>query len=97
MGVNVNVTIPENIANYLQMKSKTEYLPMSAIVRQYLARSVVEEMVLLYYHHGYSISKIAQMTDSTIFKVMQIIKTLDEECDEDMDDILDEIENMDSS
>ena len=92
MSVNVNVTIPDNIARYLTMKSKTEYLPMSAIVRQYLAKSVVEEMVIKYHSEGYSISKIAQMTDSTIFRVMQILRTLGEET-EDMEEVLDQIEN----
>jgi len=91
MSVNVNVTLPDNIALYLQMRSKKEYLPMSAIVRQYVAKSVVEEMVILYHKEGYSISRIAQLTDSTIGNVMSILRTLDE-VSEDIDEDWDFIE-----
>ena len=91
MSVNVNVTLPDNIARYLQMRSKTEYLPMSAIVRRYVAKSVVEEMVLHYHEEGYSIARIAELTDSTIGIVMSILRTLDE-VSEDFDEDWDFIE-----
>ncbi len=92
MSVNVNVTLPDNIALYLQMRSKSEYLPMSAIVRRYVAKSVVEEMVFHYYKEDYSISRIAKLTDSTIGTVMSILRTLDE-VSEDLDEDWDFIEN----
>ena len=92
MSVNINVTLPDNIAKYLQMKSKLEYLPMSAVARKYIAKSVVEEMVLEYYKQGFSINKLAELTDTPIVKVMEILRNLDEEL-EDIDEELLEIES----
>ncbi len=91
MSVNINVTLPTNIAKYLQMKSRLEYLPMSAVARKYIAKSVVEEMVLEYYKQGFSITKLAELTDTPIVKVMEILRNLDEEL-EDIDDELLEID-----
>ena len=92
MSVNINVTLPTNIAKYLQMKSRMEYLPMSAVARKYIAKSVVEEMVLENYKQGFSINKLAELTDTPIVKVMEILRGLDEEL-EDIDEELVEIEN----
>ena len=92
MSVNINVTLPTNIAKYLQMKSRLEYLPMSAVARKYIAKSVVEEMVVEYYKQGFSINKLAELTDTPIVKIMEILRGLDEELD-DMDDELGEIES----
>ncbi len=91
MSVNINVTLPTNIAKYLQMKSRMEYLPMSAVARKYIAKSVVEEMVLEYHKQGFSIHKLAELTDTPIVMVMEILRGLDEDL-EDIDDELDEIE-----
>jgi hypothetical protein len=91
MSENINVTLPDNIAKYLHMKSKTNYLPMSAVARQYIAKSVVEEMVLEYHRQGYSIKKLAEITDTSITQVMEILRGLDEEL-EDIYEELDEIE-----
>ena len=91
MSENINVTLPDNIARYLHMRSKSEYLPMSAIVRRYVAKSVVEEMILHYHKEGYSIAKIAEVTDSQISRVMDILRKLDEEI-EDLDKELEQIE-----
>ena len=93
MSVNINVTLPTNIAKYLKMKSKMEYLPMSAIARKYIAKSVVEEMVLEYYKQGFSINKLSEMTDTPIVKILEILRKTDEQLEdliEDLDDIEDE-------
>ena len=42
MGTNINVTLPDLIANYLKRKSKEEYLPISAIARKYIAKEVTK-------------------------------------------------------
>lgn len=91
MSVNINVTLPSNIAKYLQMKSRMEYLPMSAIARKYIAKSVVEEMVLEYYKQGFTIKKLSEITDTPIVKVMEILRTLDEK----LEDIEEELDEMD--
>jgi len=93
MSENINVTLPDNIVKYLHMKSKAEYLPMSAVARKYIAKGVVEEMVLEYYKQGFSIKKLAEMTDTSIAQIMQILRGLDEEL-EDIDQELSEIEKM---
>ena len=79
MGENINVTLPDNIAKYLFRKSKLEYLPISAVARQYIARGVTEEMVIDYHEKGYSITKIAEISDIPVNKVMEILRDLDEE------------------
>ncbi len=93
MSENINVTLPDNIAKYLHMKSKAEYLPMSAVARKFIAKGVVEEMVIEYYKQGFSIAKLAEMTDTSIAQIMQILRGLDEEL-EDIDQELSEIEEM---
>ncbi|UCE38397.1 MAG: hypothetical protein JSW00_03990 [Thermoplasmata archaeon] len=93
MSENINVTLPDNIVKYLHMKSKAEYLPMSAVARKYIAKGVVEEMVIEYYKQGFSIKKLAEMTDTSIAQIMQILRGLNEEL-EDIDQELSEIEEM---
>ena len=82
MSENINVTLPENIAKYLHMKSRAEYLPMSAVARQYIAKSVVEEMVIEYHKQGFSIKKLAEIADTSIVQVMEILRGLDEELED---------------
>jgi hypothetical protein len=79
MSENINVTLPDNIARYLHMRSRSEYLPMSAIVRKYVAKSVVEEMVIHYHEVGYSIGRMAELTDTPITRIMDILRGMDEE------------------
>ena len=87
MSENINVTLPDNIAKYLHTKCKLEYLPMSAVARKYIAKSVVEEMVLEYYGQGFSITKLAEIVDISIGQVMKILRKMDE----DLEDIEDEL------
>jgi hypothetical protein len=93
MSQRINVTLPDNIVKYLHMKSKAEYLPMSAVARKYIAKGVVEEMVIEYYKQGFSIKKLAEMTDTSIAQIIQILRGLDDEL-EDIDQELSEIEEM---
>ena len=93
MSANINVTLPDNMARYLHMKSKAEYLPMSAIARKYIAKSLVEEMVIEYYGQGFSIKKLAEITDIPLTKVMEILRGLNEEL-EDVNEELDGIEAL---
>jgi hypothetical protein len=93
MGVNINVTLPEKVAEYIKRKSKEQFLPVSAVARQYIAKGVIEEMILDYHRKGYSISKISQLTDTPISMVMETLAKLDEEL-QDLDEELKEIEQM---
>lgn len=90
MGTNINVTLPEIVANYLKKKSKEEYLPISAIARKYIAKGVTEELIIDYHRMGYSISKIAEIIDVPIAKVMDVLSRLGAESD--VDKALNEIE-----
>jgi len=92
MGTNINVTLPDLIANYLKRKSKEEYLPISAIARKYIAEEVTEELIIEFHKKGYSISKIAQSTDVTIARIMDVLSRIGEESD--VDKTLDEIESQ---
>ncbi len=83
MGTNINVTLPDLIANYLKRKSKEEYLPISAIARRYIAKGVTEELIIEYYRSGYSISRIAENIDVPIVRVMEVLSQLNEEIDVD--------------
>ena len=88
MSENINVTLPDNIAKYLHTKSKLEYLPMSAVARKYIAKGVVEEMVLEYYRQGFSISKLAEIADVPISRVMEILRQLDEHLEDIEEDLV---------
>ncbi len=92
MGTNINVTLPDLIANYLKKKSKEEYLPISAIARKYIAKGVTEELIIEYHRMGYSISKIAEKIDVPIAKVMDVLSRLNEESD--IEKYLDDIEKI---
>lgn len=87
MGENINVTLPDNIAKYLHKKSKLEYLPISAVARQYIARGVTEELIFNYHEKGYSISKIAELTEVPIHKVMETLRKLNEELEDINEDL----------
>jgi hypothetical protein len=52
---------------------------------------VNKEMVLKYYKQGFSIKKLAEITDTSITQIMEILRDLDEVL-EDIDEELDEIE-----
>ena len=74
--------VKEKVFNILKKElSKEEYLPISAIARKYIARGVTEELIIEYHRKGYSISNIAENTDVTIAKVMDVLSKLDEESD----------------
>ena len=88
MSENINVTLPDNIAKYLHTKSKLEYLPMSAVARKYIAKGVVEEMVLEYYNQGFSITKLAEIADVPISRVMEILRQLDEHLEDIEEDLV---------
>lgn len=92
MGTNINVTLPDLVANYLKRRSKEEYLPISAIARKYIAKGVTEELIIEYHRKGYSISKIAENIDVPIAKVMDVLSRLNEVIDVDKD--LNDIENI---
>ncbi len=91
MGTNINVTLPDLIANYLKKKSKEEYLPISAIARKYIAKEVTEELIIEYHRKGYSISKISEKIDVPIARVMDVLSKLNEESeiDKELEDIED--------
>jgi hypothetical protein len=93
MGTSINVTLPKKVAEYIKRKSKEQHLPVSAVVRQYIAKGVIEEMILDYHSKGCSISKISQLTDTPISKVMETLAKLGEEL-EDLDEELAEIEQI---
>ena len=93
MSENINVTLPDNIAKYLHLKSRLEYLPMSAVARKYIAKSVVEEMVLTYHQQGFSIHKLAELADVPIARVMEILRKTTNERLDDIDADLDLIES----
>ena len=53
---------------------------------------VNKELVIEYYKQGFSIKKLSEITDTSITRIMGILKTLDEELG-DIDEELDEIES----
>ncbi len=81
MGTNINVTLPDLIADYLKSKSKEEYLSISAIARKYIAKGVTEELIYEYHRKGYSVSRIAENIDVPIAKVMDVLSKLNEASD----------------
>ena len=53
--------------------------------------AVTEEMILENYKQGFSIKKLAEITDTSLTQIMEILRGLDEVL-ENLDDELDEIE-----
>lgn len=47
-----------------------------------------EEMVLEYYKQGFSINKLAKMTDTPVVKVMEILRKSDEQLDDLHEDLI---------
>jgi hypothetical protein len=90
VGLNINVTLPKKIGDYIKKKSKKEYLPISAVARQYIAQGVSEEMILDYHRKGYSITRIAELVDTPIERVMEVLSKLNEE----LHDINEELEDI---
>jgi hypothetical protein len=52
---------------------------------------ITEKMVIEYYKQGFSIKKLAEITDTSVIQIMEILKGLDEVL-EDLSEELDEIE-----
>lgn len=55
----------------------------------FLINIITQEMVIEYYQKGYSLSKIAEMTDLPISKVMEILKSNEQIIsDEDLEEVM---------
>lgn len=93
MGETVNVTLPDKVAEYLKRKAREEYLPLSAVARQYVAKGVIDEMILDYHRKGFSIHKIAELTEAPISRVLEVLSKLGEEL-EDLEEELTEMEKQ---
>ncbi len=89
---NVNVALPDAIATYIKSKANEGYLSYSAVARQYLIRAITEELVLKYQAEGYSYSRIAEMAETSVTNVMEILsRYMSEDETPDLDDDLKEI------
>lgn len=68
--MNSGVSLPEDIVKYLKWKADEEYVSKAAIARRYLIKTITEEIVLKYHQRGYSFSKIAEETGTSVPTVL---------------------------
>ncbi len=71
--VNVNISLPKKIVEYLDKEAGEHYLARAAVARQYLMEEVAEKMVLEARRKGYSMRKVAESTGITYTKVLGIL------------------------
>ena len=71
--VAVNITLPKEAINYLDLEAKKIYLNRATVARQLLLQHLDEIRVVSARRMGYSIRKIAEMYGIEYSRVLQIL------------------------
>ena len=71
--VNVNVTLPKRIVEYIDREADENYLSRASVARKHLLADLEEEMVGETRAKGYSIRKTAEITGIPYQKVLRIL------------------------
>lgn len=71
--VAVNITIPKDVIEYLDIEAKKTYLSRATVARQLLLQHIDELKVMNARRHGYSIRKISEMYNIAYSKVLAIL------------------------
>lgn len=81
--VNVNLTLPKRIVEYIDREADEHYLSRASVARKHLLEDLEEEMVVETRQKGYSIRKVSEITGVSYDKVLKILgKTQVDEEDE---------------
>lgn len=71
----VNITVPKDVVEYLDMEAKKAYLSRATVARQLLLQHIDELKVMNARKQGYSIRKISEMYKIAYSKVLEILHT----------------------
>ncbi len=71
--INVNISLPKKVVEYIDKEAEEQYLPRAAVARKYLMEEVAEKMVLEARKKGYSIRKVAESTGVSYSKALAIL------------------------
>jgi len=69
----VNITVPKEAVEYLDIEAKKTYLSRATVARQLLLQHIDEVKVINARRHGYSIRKISEMYGIAYSKVLEIL------------------------
>lgn len=89
----VNVTLPAEFVSYLDEKATDNYTSRATVAKQYLIEHIEEKKVIELRRKGFSIRKIADVTDIRYDKVLAILHTTraDEDMDEELETYMDTV------
>jgi len=71
----VNITIPREVVEYLDIEAKKTYLSRATIARQLLLQHIDELKVINARRQGYSIRKISEIYGIAYSKVLEMLHT----------------------
>ncbi len=71
--VNVNISLPRKIVEYVDREAEENYLSRASVARQYLMQKLEEKIVVEKRRKGYSIRKIVETTGIPYLKVLKIL------------------------
>ena len=89
----VNVTLSQEMVNYLDEKADDQYTSRATVARQFLIEHIEEKKVTELRKKGFSYRKIAEMTGIRYDKILEIVRItrIDEDVDEELEEYMDNI------
>ncbi len=89
----VNVTLPQEVVNYLDQKADDQYTSRATVARQFLIEHIEEKRVTELRKKGFSYRKIADMTGIRYDKILEIVRItrIDEDIDEELEEYMDAV------
>ncbi len=90
----VNVTLSNEIVNYIDEKASRLYISRATVARQLIMEHIDEEKIIEARKRGFSIRKVAEITGIRYDKVLQIISRsgVDEEEDKELEEYMDKVQ-----
>ena len=92
--LSINITLPANAVQYIDKKAEQTYISRATVARQFLLEHIEEQKVIESRQKGFSIKKIANITQIKYEKVLEILKKsgLEEELDTDLEEYMDQVQ-----
>ena len=89
----VNVTLPQEVVNYLDKNAVDQYTSRATVARQFLIEHIEEKKVMELRKKGFSYRKIADVTGIRYDKILEIarITRIDEDVDEELEAYMDSV------
>lgn len=92
--VSINVTLPNEVVDYIDEKAKNMYISRATVARQFLMEHIEEQKVVETRKKGFSIRKVAEITQVRYDRVLDILRRsgIEEESDEELEAYMDEVQ-----